>query len=135
MTEKLFKDCICLCLFQTQVFFSALKTSQSVLPDSVVTFNMCNANMREGMDARTGEFTTPVTGIYSFTFTGFMDDVSNDALEVFVLKNSAEQQKIFNTGSLMLQLMQGDVISLKTTAESSGTWSMSFTGQSLKLDG
>ena len=96
---------------------------------------MCNANMREGMDARTGEFTTPVSGIYSFTFTGFMDDVSNDVLEVFVLKNSAEQQKIFNTGSLMLQLMQGDVISLKTTAESSGTWSKSFTGQSLKVDG
>ena len=101
----------------------------------MVTFDRCNANMCEGMDASTGEFTTPVSGIYSFTFTGFKDDVSNDVLEVFVLKNSAEQQKIFNTGSLMLQLMQGDVISLKTTAESSGTWSMSFTGQSLKLDG
>ena len=108
--------------FQDGIFFSALKDKPFC--NGVITFNICNANSGNGMNPKTGEFTTPVSGFYAFTFTG-STKCKEGKIEVSVLKNDEKQHSFHRSaentcahlsGSWMFELNQGDIISLKATS-------------------
>ena len=78
------------------------------------------------MNPKSGEFTTPVSGFYAFTFTG-STKCKGGEIEVSVLKNDEKQHSFHRTsenayvhlsGSWMVELNQGDIVSLKTTSTS-----------------
>ena len=53
-----------------KVIFSAIRTSGDVNPGTTIRYDEANVNVGGGMDAGSGFFTVPVSGIYSFSFRG-----------------------------------------------------------------
>ena len=71
----------------TRVIFSAVRTGDNdVHSGQIITFTETKANIGGGMDPDSGVFTTPVAGIYSFSFSARTDD-SDPYTNIAVYKN------------------------------------------------
>ena len=111
-----------------KVIFSAIRHyypgSGNVNEETTITYDEANVNVGGGMDAGSGNFTVPVSGIYSFSFRG-SSQFKKLETGLEVRKNNAKQFDIFfPTEGMMrkpfdilstnwiMNLSQNDVISL-----------------------
>ena len=111
-----------------KVIFSAIRHSYpgsgDVNEETTITYDEANVNVGGGMDAGSGNFTVPVSGIYSFSFRG-MSQFKKLETGLEVRKNNAKQFDIFflTEGTMrkpfdilsttwIMNLSQNDVISL-----------------------
>ena len=111
-----------------KVIFSAIRNSDGdhvhVDAGTTITYDEANVNVGGGMDAGSGNFTVPVSGIYSFSFKG-MSQFKKLQTGLEVHKNNAKQFVIlFPTEGMMrkpfdilstnwiMNLSQNDVISI-----------------------
>ena len=79
-----------LCLSYSQLVYFYVQ--QSVIPDEdtvkVVTFNLELVNIGKAMEASTGVFTAPASGVYQFSFTISKYGYVMDEVYVHLRKNS-----------------------------------------------
>ena len=134
-----------------KVIFSAIRkySGNSVAPGSVITYTDVDVNLKNGLEPETGEFHAPVSGVYSFTFSGRGDDKDEDD-NIWVYKNNlryllirdsfnAQREAIYRKNLSYvwtMKLQAGDVIKLKLMNDENGLYVDSdefifFTGQLL----
>ena len=110
-----------------KVIFSAIRTSGDVNPGTTIRYDEANVNVGGGMDAGSGFFTVPVSGIYSFSFRG-LSMFRKTFTNVHVRKNNATQFRIFENSddenshdilstTWLMNLTQNDVISLYCSSD------------------
>ena len=80
----------------TRVIFSAIRKAVS-LSDEDITYTETVANIGNGMNPKTGVFTVPVSGIYSFSFSALKDPNYTHFCNVYVKKNGEQQFRIRET--------------------------------------
>lgn len=115
-----------------------LTKSQSLGANDAIKFDRVATNIQDGYNPTTGIFTTPVAGVYQFSFTVMSND--GKQLYVYITHNNTKQQGIwlhgsgYKTGSTVsiLSLKKGDRVEITTngsyTTFSSGSWYGSFSG-------
>ena len=122
-----------------KVIFSAIRTSGDVNPGTTIRYDEANVNVGGGMDAGSGFFTVPVSGIYSFSFRG-LSMWRKTLTNIHVRKNNATQFRIFENSddtkshdilstTWLMNLTQNDVISLYCSSDnywSSGGFSVNI---------
>ena len=107
-----------------KVIFSAIRHyypgSGNVNEETTITYDEANVNVGGGMDAGSGNFTVPVSGIYSFSFRGSsqfkkletgLEVRKNNAKQFYTLFRSEGKYDFLSTNWIM-NLSQNDVISL-----------------------
>ena len=105
-----------------KVIFSAIRKTDHVNEKDWVTYDEADVNVGGGMDKRTGNFTVPVSGIYSFSFGG-MTKYEGDRTSVLVRKNGTSIFTIFDN-SESIKNPVSDTLSMSML---STTWVMNLT--------
>ena len=118
---------------EKHVYFAGQKTHPSCNADyvitssSVLTFNDVVTNQGNGFDGGSGLFKAPVSGVYSFTFTGRNRSDLDMLTFVYVLHNGAPKIALSNqhnndmdafsmiSGSWQMRLGKNDKVQLKVT--------------------
>ena len=111
-----------------KVIFSAIRKRNDVRGKGTITFDELVINEKSGFDAGRGIFTTPVSGVYAFSFSAWRTKGGNQ-LYVRVYKNSAAQFDINDrlvignhdeqpnlSYSWMMDLRRGDRVNLVLNA-------------------
>ena len=93
--------------------------------------------MKNGLNPQTGEFYAPVSGVYSFTFSGRSQDDGENYL-IVVYKNNIVYLHIANRSYIWtMKLQAGDVVKLQSEWNGLGVsihnW-VFFTGQLLQAE-
>ena len=83
--------------FDNLVNFTAVKSEfgSSINANEAITFDETEINIGNGMNPSTGIFTAPVSGTYSFSFSGYIgQDVHSDANALLRVHRSNESDTI-----------------------------------------
>ena len=104
-------------LYKDKVVFNAVRTSFLGAKVRHVTYDKTVINLGDAMNVKTGKFTAPFKGVYSFTFSGVAKSAyfvgfiisKNDGAFSFVYE---EQQHAYLTSSWMMQLNEKDTVSI-----------------------
>ena len=134
-----------------KVIFAAVRTSSGDMGSSsgTITYDSLTTNIGNGMDASTGKFTAPTSGLYMFTFSAVSAHTNTAEVTIYVYKNSTsifliddEEDKKSGANerniaySWMFDLSMGDTVSLVMGsgglhAEGGNTDQAHFTGHLL----
>ena len=109
--------------FNNLVIFTAVKSEfgSYIIEDQTITFDETETNIGNGMNPSTGIFTAPVSGTYSFSFSGYIgQDVWHDANALLRVYRSDESDTID------LYDMIGTVGDMFQILQVSYTWTMSL---------
>jgi len=126
-----------------KIIFAVVRKTDVAAGQSI-TFDTVIANIGESMDATSGTFTAKRQGLYMFTFTTVSQDAEKRVLiqvlkngaEIFVIEDGNSKNQSNISYSWMLQLVQGDIITLTNHPSYNGLHGCSndwihFTGQLL----
>ena len=73
-----------------KVIFAAVRTSSGDMGSSgTITYDSLTTNIGNGMDASTGKFTAPTSGLYMFTFSGISASKNTAEVTIRVKKNDS----------------------------------------------
>ena len=73
-----------------KVIFAAVRTSSGDMGSSgTITYDSLTTNIGNGMDASTGKFTAPTSGLYMFTFSGISASKNTAEVTIQVWKNDS----------------------------------------------
>ena len=105
-----------------KVIFSAIRKNGDVNALTTITYDEASVNVGGGMDIGSGHFTIPVSGIYSFSFSGMAKfketwtsvQVRKNNTDQFNILSNTKKTNIFDTLSTtwIMNLSQNDVISI-----------------------
>ena len=128
-----------------KIIFAVVRTSDVAAGQSI-TFDTVIANIGESMDASAGTFTAKRRGLYMFTFTSVSNNpeagitirVSKNGNQIFNIEDGNAKNQSNISSSWMLQLDQGDAITLLNAGNSlhgckTEDW-INFTGQFLNAN-
>ena len=73
-----------------KVIFAAVRNSDINSGDGAITYDSLTTNIGEGMVASTGTFTTPVAGLYMFTFSAISANSNTLEVTISVKKNGTQ---------------------------------------------
>ena len=71
-----------------KVIFAAVRTSSGDINSGTITYDSLTTNIGNGMDASTGKFTAPTSGLYMFTFSAVSATANTAEVTFIVYKNS-----------------------------------------------
>ena len=72
-----------------KVIFAAVRSSSGNLDSGTITYDSLTTNIGNGMDASTGKFTAPTSGLYMFTFSGISASKNTAEVTIQVWKNDS----------------------------------------------
>ena len=74
-----------------KVIFAAVRTSSGDMGSSsgTITYDSLTTNIGNGMDASTGKFTAPTSGLYMFTFSAVSANKNTAEVTIQVQKNGS----------------------------------------------
>ena len=70
-----------------KVIFAAVRSSSGNLDSGTITYDSLTTNIGNGMNAATGIFTAPTSGLYMFTFSGVTAYENTAAVTIDVYKS------------------------------------------------
>ena len=131
-----------------KVIFAAVRTSSGDINSGTITYDSLTTNIGNGMDASTGKFTAPTSGLYMFTFSGISASKNTAEVTIQVWKNDSrifviddEEDKKSGANerniaySWMFDLSMGDTVHLTISgglhAEGGNSDQAHFTGHLL----
>ncbi|XP_063418562.1 collagen alpha-2(VIII) chain-like [Mytilus trossulus] len=114
------KGCQCLSRTTIPAFQSMLTKAQTPGNNGAIKFDKVVINTQKGYNPTTGIFTTPLAGIYQFSYT--VMSLSGKHLVVYISHNNVKQQMTwlkgssFETGTAnnILNLKKGDQVAVKS---------------------
>jgi len=128
-----------------KIIFAVVRKTDVAAGQSI-TFDTVIANIGESMDASAGTFTAKRRGLYMFTFTSVSNNpeagitirVSKNGNQIFNIEDGNAKNQSNISSSWMLQLDQGDAITLLNVGSSlhgckTEDW-INFTGQLLNAN-
>ena len=72
-----------------KVIFAAVRSSSGNLDSGTITYDSLTTNIGNGMDASTGKFTAPTSGLYMFTFSAVSANKNTAEVTIQVQKNGS----------------------------------------------
>ena len=68
------------------VIFAAVRSSSGDMDRGTITYDSLTTNIGNGMDASTGQFTCPTSGLYMFTFSAVSGDTNTAEVTIAIKK-------------------------------------------------